>query len=132
MWLGLALRQRTPSEEQEDRAPTSVTVTAVVQPWDLVAWGNALALLTETPRYRGLASIVMAAAWMAHGERFVQHCFSTATAEDRDELVELLHRELTELAEEKTFTVRVFDDKGGYKSLEIPHKNFIGGDHIHN
>ena len=120
---GNALLQRN----KRTKAGMAFAVTAVVQRWDLAAWGNALALLKETPRYRELASIVMAAAWMAHGERFVQHCFPTAMMEDRDELAELLHRELTELAEEKTFTVRVFNDKGGYKSLEIPRKNFIGG-----
>ena len=47
--------------------------------------------------------------------------------EDRDELAELLHRELTELVEERTFTVRFLNDKGRYKSVEIPRKNFNGG-----
>ena len=97
----------------------------MVQRWDLAAWGNALALLKETPRYRELASIVAAAAWMAHGEKFVQYCFPTVMEEDRDELAELFHRELTELVEERTFTVRFFNDKGRYKSLEIPHPNMI-------
>ena len=120
---GTALLQRN----KRTKAGLAFTVTAVVQRWDLAAWGNALALLKETPRYRELASIVMAAAWMAHGEKFVQHCFPTAMEEDRDELAELLHRELTELVEERTFTVRFLNDKGRYKSVEIPRKNFKGG-----
>ena len=98
------------------KAGLAFTVCAVVQRWDLVAWGNAVALLEETPRYRELASIVAAAAWMAHGEKFFQHCFPTMKEEDRDELTD----KLSELVEERTFTVRFFNDKGRYKSLEIP------------
>ena len=119
---GTALLKRN----KRTKAGLAFAVTAVAQRWDLAAWGNAFALLKETPRYRELAAIVMAAAWMAHGERFVQHCSPTATVEDRDELAELLHRELTELVEEKTFTVRFHNDKGRYKNLEIPLKNFNG------
>ena len=120
---GTALLQRN----KRTKAGLTFTVTAVVQRWDLAAWGNALALLKETPRYRELASIVGAAAWMVHGEEFVRHCFPTAMEEDRDEVAELLHRELTELVEERTFTVRFFNDKGRYKSVDIPRKNFNGG-----
>ena len=119
---GAALLKRN----KRTKAGLAFAATAVVQRWDLDAWGNAVGLLKETPRYRELASTVMAAAWMAHRERFVQHCFPTATVEDRDELAELLHRELTEPIEERTFTVRFPDDKGRYKSLEIPYRNLNG------
>ena len=109
---GIALLQ----SNKRTKAGLAFTVCAVVQRWDLAAWGNAVALLKETPRYRELASIVAAAAWMEHGEKFFQHCFPTMKEEDRDELTD----KLSELVEERTFTVRFFNDKGRYKSLEIP------------
>ena len=109
---GTALLQ----SNKRTKSGLAFTVCAVVQQWDLAAWGNAVALLEETPRYRELASIVAAAAWMAHGERFFQHCFPTMMEEDRDELAD----KLAKLVKERTFTVRSFNDKGRYKSLEIP------------